>query len=79
MTFQLKALAAVAVLAISGGAFAQKAGSLSVSVGVVNLKPDVTSGDLSAPSLPGTKVDVEGNTQLAGAVNYMVTDNINVI
>ncbi len=78
MTFQLKALAAVAVLAISGGAFAQKAGSLSVSVGVTNLKPDVTSGDLSAPSLPGTKVDVGGNTQLTGAVNYMVTDNINV-
>lgn len=78
MTFQLKALAAVAVLAISGGALAQKAGSLSVSVGVTNLKPDVTSGDLSAPSLPGSKVDVGGNTQLTGAVNYMVTDNINV-
>jgi outer membrane protein len=79
MTFQFKALAAVAVLAISGGALAQKAGSLSVSVGVTNLKPDVTSGDLSAPTLPGSKVDVGGNTQLTGAVNYMVLSTTSLV
>ena len=78
MTFQLKTLAVVAALAVSGAAFAQKAGSLSVSVGVTNLTPDVSSGDLSAPSLPGSKVGVSANTQLTGAVNYMFTDNINV-
>jgi outer membrane protein len=69
-------LAAAALLACSTTVFAQKAGSWSASVGFTQIAPDVTSGNLSAPSLPGTTVDVGSNTQLTGAVNYAVTDNI---
>jgi outer membrane protein len=67
----------LAVLALSATtAFAQKAGSWSASVGVTQISPDVNSGNLTAPSLPGTKVDVTSNTQLTGAINYSMTDNI---
>ncbi len=67
----------LAVLALSATtAFAQKAGSWSASVGVTQIAPDVTSGNLTAPSLPGTQADVNNNTQLTGAVNYAMTDNI---
>jgi outer membrane protein len=67
----------LAILALSATtAFAQKAGSWSASVGVTQISPDVNSGNLSAPSLPGTKIDVNNNTQLTGAVNYAMTDNI---
>jgi outer membrane protein len=67
----------LAVLALAAApAFAQKAGSWSASVGVTQIAPDVTSGNLSAPSLPGTQVDINSNTQLTGAVNYAMTDNI---
>jgi outer membrane protein len=69
-------LAACALVACSGTAFAQKAGSWSASVGVTQIAPDVDSGNLSAPSLPGTKIDVNSNTQLTGAINYALTDNI---
>lgn len=57
-------------------AFAQKAGSWSASVGVTQIAPDVTSGNLSAPSLPNTQVDINSNTQITGALNYAMTDNI---
>lgn len=67
----------IAVLALSATtAFAQKAGSWSASIGITQIAPDVTSGNLSAPSLPGTQVDINSNTQLTGAVNYAMTDNI---
>jgi outer membrane protein len=72
-----KALVASAIVLSCGiSAFAQKTGSLSVSVGVTKIAPDVTSGNLSAPSFIGTTVDVSSNTQLTGAVNYALSDNI---
>lgn len=55
---------------------AQSAGSWSVRAGVLTISPAISSGDLSAPSFPGTKVDVVSDTQLAGGITYMVTDNI---
>ncbi len=67
----------LAVLALSATtAFAQKAGSLSASAGFTQIAPDVSSGNLSAPSLPGTQVDINSNTQITGAVNYAMSDNI---
>jgi outer membrane protein len=78
MKLQLQVLALASALAVCGSALAQKAGSFSASVGVTQIAPDVSSGNLSAPSLPNTQVDVDSNTQLTGAVNYMVTDNIAV-
>ncbi len=67
----------LAVLALSATtAFAQKAGSWSASAGFTQIAPDVSSGNLSAPSLPGTQVDINSNTQITGAVNYAMSDNI---
>lgn len=69
---------AAALLVAAGCASAQKAGTISVEVGITKLAPQVTSGDLSAPAFPGTKADVSSDTGLTGAANYMVTDNIAV-
>lgn len=57
---------------------AQTAGSWLLRAGVTNITPDVTSGDLSAPSLPGTKSDVGDSTRLGGGVTYMYTDHFAV-
>lgn len=74
MKFQPIFLAALALSLTP--AFAQKAGSWSASVGITQIAPDVTSGNLTAPSLPSTQTDVLSNSQLTGAVNYSYTDNI---
>ena len=66
----------LAALAISAPALAQKAGTFSASIGVTQIAPSVSSGNLTAPSLPNSQVDVSNDTQLTGAVNYMATDNI---
>ncbi len=71
-------LLALATLTFCGSALAQKAGSFSASIGATHIAPSVDSGNLSAPSLPNTKVDVNSNSQITGAINYMVTDNVAV-
>ena len=74
-------LSLVALVAASGCglAMAQKAGSFSASIGATQISLSVGSGSLSAPSLPGTKVDINSNSQLTGAVNYMVTDGVGFV
>ena len=67
--------AAVALALVATGAQAQQAGAWLGRVGITNINPHVTSGNLSAPSLPGTKIDVGDSTQLGGGVSYMLTDN----
>jgi outer membrane protein len=67
---------AAALLLAAGCASAQKAGTVSLELGMTKLAPQVTSGDLSAPAFPSTKADVSSATGLTGAANYMVTDNI---
>ena len=74
-TFTL-ALATLVAASVCGTAMAQKGGSFNASIGVTQISPSIGSGDLSAPSLPGTQVGVSNNTQLTGALNYMVSDNI---
>lgn len=74
----LKASAAVMVLAACAAAQAQVAGTFSARAGVTRIMPDVTSGDLSSPSFPGTKISVGDATQVSGGVNYMLTDNISL-
>ncbi len=71
-----QSLLATAVLGFCVPAMAQKAGTFSASVGVTNITPSVSSGNLSAPSLPNAQIDVNSNTQITGAVNYMATDHI---
>ncbi|MDT0140597.1 OmpW family outer membrane protein [Acidovorax sp. PRC11] len=70
------ALAAGAlVLLACGSASAQVAGTWSVRLGATHIAPQVKSGNLSAPSFPGTTVDVHSASALTGGINYMVTDN----
>lgn len=68
-------IAITAAFGLMGAAQAQSAGSWSVKAGVVNIAPKVDSGDLSAPSLPGTKIDIKSATTVLFAVDYMITDN----
>jgi len=76
--FLLGAASALAALLATGGAFAQSAGSIVVYGGAVQIKPQVDSGDLTAPSLAGTKVDVKKASQFAGGITYYWTDNISI-
>lgn len=55
---------------------AQSAGTWTARVGLTNITPQVSSGDMTAPSFPNTKADVGGDTQLSGGITYMYTDNI---
>jgi outer membrane protein len=70
------AVLAACLVACVGAVQAQSAGSWSVRVGATEINPQVSSGDLSAPSLPGSKADVKSDTELTGGIAYMVTDNI---
>jgi outer membrane protein len=69
---------ALAALLANGAAHAQTAGTLMLRAGATNIKPNVTSDDLTAPSLPGTKADIRSSTRLSAGVTYMLTDNIAV-
>jgi outer membrane protein len=73
----LGAAASVALLA-SGAAFAQSAGSIVVYGGAAQINPQVESGDLTAPSLAGTKVDVKKASSFVGGITYYWTDNISI-
>jgi OmpW family len=78
MQTRFSLLTLAATLVMSGPVLAQKAGSWSATVGVTQLSPQVTSGDLSAPSLPGTKSGVSSDTEPTGSISYMVNDNVAV-
>lgn len=76
-TFKYSALLASTFLAsaFTTLAHAEAAGSWLVKAGAMSIRPDVKSGNLSAPSLPGTTVDVSHDTQFGGGIAYMITDN----
>ncbi len=63
------------VILAQSPAWAQSQGTWFASVGATSLHPSVSSGDLSAPSLANTKVDVNSDTQPTLILNYMVTDH----
>jgi outer membrane protein len=69
-------LIALAAVATCGLAAAQKAGDISASIGFTQISPSVNSGNLSAPSLPGSQLGVSNSTQLTLAFNYALTDSI---
>ena len=71
-------LALTAALCAATPAHAQQAGQWLFRGGVMSIIPDVTSDDLSAPTVPGAKIDVESATTVAGGISYMVTDNWSV-
>lgn len=57
-------------------ASAQTAGTWMGKVGLNKITPKVTSGDVSAPALPGTKGDVGSDTKPIFVIDYMLTDNV---
>jgi outer membrane protein len=65
-----------ALAVVAAPAAAQSAGSLSVRFGATQIAPDTKSGDLTAPSLPGTQADVKSDTQPTGGVTWMWSDDI---
>jgi outer membrane protein len=71
-------LGALAAVLSAGSAVAQSAGSIVVYGGGVQIRPQVDSGDLTAPSLPGTKIGVKNASQFVGGVTYYWTDNISI-
>ena len=76
--FSKTALAAsLTLVALLAGtnASAQVAGTFSARAGFTHIAPQVTSGNLSTPSFPGTTVDVGSASALTGGLNYMVTDH----
>lgn len=74
----LSPLLLLAGLALAGAAQAQSAGSLTLRAGATQVRPQVDSGDLSAPSLPSTQVDLRSATSLSGGITYAVTDSLSL-
>lgn len=72
-SFVVAALAAVALIGTEDAR--AQAGTWLVKAGVNNIAPKVKSGDLSAPSLPGSKVDVDDATSAILTATYMLDDN----
>lgn len=76
MEKSLQLLTGTLILGSALSVSAQSAGTWTARVGLTNITPQVSSGDMTAPSFPNTKADVGGDTQLSGGITYMYTDNI---
>lgn len=74
-SFRVLAVALCAA-GLAGAAQAQSANSIVLRASVTRISPDVTSGDLSAPSVPGTTVDIKSSTRPTAGVTWYWTDNI---
>jgi outer membrane protein len=72
----VKFLLIPAALACAFAAQAQTAGTWMVRGGATKITPNVSSGDLSAPSLMGTKASIGSSTKVSGGITYMWDDNI---
>ena len=72
----IKLLAVAAALGAASGASAQSQGEWLAKVGVNRISPDVTSGDVTAPSKPGVKAEVGSDTKPIFSVGYMFTDHM---
>ena len=74
--FALSTLTALTALTLGSTAHAQAQGSWLIRGGFTQLAPQVSSGTLSAPSLPGAQSGVGNSTQLSGGITYMVSNNL---
>jgi outer membrane protein len=72
------ALVAAVALCGAGAAQAQAAGDVLVKLGWNKIMPKVKSDDLTAPSLPGSKIDIHSASALFFTATYMITDDISV-
>lgn len=75
MNFIQTAAIIAALIAAAPFACAQNAGTWSASIGSTQITPSVTSGNLTAPSPPNTKIAINSDRQFTGALDYMVTDH----
>jgi outer membrane protein len=75
-TTTVKFLLIPALLACAVAAQAQSAGTWLGRVGGTTITPNVTSDDLTAPSLAGTKASIGSSSRLSGGITYMVSDNL---
>jgi len=75
---RLMLVGALSALAAAGGASAQAAGQWTIKAGAAKITPQVISGDVSAPALPGSKADVASDTQPILAIAYGLSDNIGI-
>lgn len=66
-----KTILVLAGLCIAGAAMSQPAGTWLIQGGLTRIAPDVSSGNLSAPSPAGTQVDVGSDTRLTGQLTYV--------
>ncbi len=76
MKSTLQLLLIPALLACAAAAQAQSAGSWLVRAGGTAITPNVSSGDLTAPSLAGTKMSLGNSSRLSGGITYMVDNNL---
>jgi len=72
------ALVATVALCGAGAAQAQAAGDVLVKLGWNKIMPKVRSSDLSAPSLPDSKINIKSASALFFTATYMITDDISV-
>lgn len=70
------ALMLTALALASNNALAQDAGTVAVKFGYNQIMPQVSSGDLSAPSMPGTKIDVKEAGAPILTLTYMYSSGI---
>ncbi|GAB3648409.1 OmpW/AlkL family protein [Ramlibacter alkalitolerans] len=75
---QKKFILAAALALAALGAQAQTAGTWFGGVGLTRIAPDTDSGNLTAPSAPGTQVDVGADTKPSLFVGRMLTDHVSV-
>ena len=73
--------AAIAAFAVSGAAVAHEAGDVILRVGVAHVAPDVDSGNIKVSGLgklPGSKAEVESNTQLGLTGTYIIAPHFGI-
>ena len=78
MKAKFASLAVLALAALGSNAYAQSAGTFQARLGGGTIMPQVKSGELSAPSLDNTRVDINRASQVVGGLTYMITDNFSV-
>ncbi len=72
----VKLAAVAAAMAVTSAASAQSAGQWTAKLGVGEITPVVTSGDLSAPALPHTKAAVGSDVEPIFNIGYGLTDHV---
>lgn len=70
--------AGIAMTGASPAASAQAAGQWTAYAGAARISPKVESGDLSQPSLPGSRAGVGRDTGVVFGAAYGLTDNVSV-